>query len=129
MGNKALDKIIENLTLDKSFKALEFDAFMNEFSRVGPSILRNIYQIFHDMIHYYAYEVKDGIPFDAEAIGFLNYNFDKIFIQDTEKPFFSDRLFSKSIDSSCKEFSSQRDAKQDLCFPRTRWKRKKHFSE
>ncbi len=104
MSNRALDKIIENLTADKSLKPLRFDAFLNEFPNTGASILRNIYQLFHDMVLFYAREMKEAIPFDHEALGLQNYNIERIFIQYTEKPFFADRLFANRLVQLAKSY-------------------------
>ena len=80
MNKTPFDQVIENLTLDRNFKTLRLDSFLNEMAPSGHLILRNIYQLFHDMIHFYAQEVKKELVFDAETIGFLNYNLDRIFI-------------------------------------------------
>ncbi|MBI3038446.1 serine protein kinase PrkA [bacterium] len=97
MPNKAFEKVIENLTLNKSFKSLKLEGFLNEFSHSGQLILRNIFQLFNDMVHFYMREVKEEFPFDSELVGFFNYNFDDLFINKTEKPFFADRLFANRL--------------------------------
>ena len=104
MNKTPFDQVIENLTLDRNFKTLRLDSFLNEMAPSGHLILRNIYQLFHDMIHFYAQEVKKELVFDAETIGFLNYNLDRIFIHSAEKPFFSDRLFSNRLVNLAKSF-------------------------
>ncbi|HNV71317.1 MAG TPA: hypothetical protein PKO06_16560 [Candidatus Ozemobacteraceae bacterium] len=104
MANNALSRIIDNLTHDHSHKPLALDVFLNNLNRNGELVLRNIYQLFHDMVLFYLREGKSEPPFDGEAAGFLNYNLDRIFIQETEKPFFADRLFTNRLVNLAKSF-------------------------
>jgi len=97
MAITSLKRVIENLTSDKNYKLVSFEDFLGEFKTSGHLILRNIFQLFHDMIHSFIKECKDEYPFDNESIGFLYYNLDDLFINDTTRPFFADRLFANRL--------------------------------
>ncbi|MBF0406223.1 MAG: serine protein kinase PrkA [Candidatus Riflebacteria bacterium] len=111
MPIQAFDNIIENLTAEKSHKLISFQEFLKEFQTSGHLILRNVFQLFHDMIHHYLSESRDDFADDSESMGFLNYNLDELFINESEKPFFADRLFSNRLVNLAKSFrmSSERN--------------------
>lgn len=104
MINELLENIINNISNERSYKLIKFEEFLEQIKTQGERIFRNIFQLFHDMIHYYISEVIDEYPGDSESIGFLKYNLDNLFINDTEKPFFADRLFSNRLVNLAKSF-------------------------
>ncbi|RCK80101.1 MAG: putative serine protein kinase, PrkA [Candidatus Ozemobacter sibiricus] len=104
MTNHLLANLIQTLTSERSHKPIRFDEFLDQIKTQGERIFRNIFQLFHDMIHFYISEVIDEYPGDTESIGFLKYNLDELFINDTEKPFFADRLFSNRLVNLAKSF-------------------------
>ncbi|MBF0546675.1 MAG: serine protein kinase PrkA [Candidatus Riflebacteria bacterium] len=108
---QAFENMIETLTSETSHKLINYQAFLDEFETSGELILRNIFQLFHDMIHFYITESKDEFADDSESMGFLNSNLDKLFIKESEKPFFSDRLFTNRLVNLAKSFrmSSERN--------------------
>ena len=97
---KRLESLIQ-LSNDVSFrerrKAISFDEFLNECSRSPELIFRDIFQLFHDMIHHYVPNGIDEYQGDKESIGFLNYDFSKLFEENVDDPFFADRLLSNRI--------------------------------
>jgi predicted Ser/Thr protein kinase len=63
-----------------------------------PSIvMRNIFQVFHDMVRSYVGEGVDEYPDDPESIHFVNYDCNRLFVQDVDHPFFADRLFANRL--------------------------------
>ncbi|MBF0501746.1 MAG: serine protein kinase PrkA [Candidatus Riflebacteria bacterium] len=104
MTHTRIAKIVENLTSTCIQKPIGFNDFIDELPRSGELMLRNIFQLFHDMVHSYISEVVDEYPGDSESIGFLKYNLDNLFIHDTQKPFFADRLFSNRLVALAKSF-------------------------
>ncbi len=99
-----IEQLIQNLASESTHKALRFEDFIDRIKPEGERIFRNIFQLFHDMIHYHIADVTDEYPGDAESIGFLQYNLDPLFIENTEKPFFADRLFSNRLVNLAKSF-------------------------
>ncbi len=73
---------------------LDFEDFL-EIARIEPQrALRNIFQLFHDMVKSYVGEGEDEYPNDPESIGFIKYDCSKIFAEGADNPFFADRLFA-----------------------------------
>jgi predicted Ser/Thr protein kinase len=98
------EKIIDNLTAERIFRQIPFEQFIVELSGSGELILRSIFQFFHDMIDHHISETVDEYPEDVENIGYLLYNMDSLFIDDSEKPFFADRLFSNRLVNLARSF-------------------------
>ena len=98
-GNR-LESLIK-LSNDTSFrerrKAISFNEFLNLCSRKPELIFRDIFQLFHDMIHHYVPSGIDEYMGDKESIGFLNYNFSQLFEEKVDDAFFADRLFANRL--------------------------------
>src|SRR3989344_4157409 len=73
---------------------LSFEEFAEIFREEPQRVLRNIFQLFHDMIRDYVIKEEDEYPDDPQSIGFVNYDYSKIFNEGTNNPFFPDRLFA-----------------------------------
>jgi len=61
------------------------------------SVVRNIFQTFHDMIRSYVSEGIDEYPDDPESINYVNYDCSNLFVNNTDRPFFADRLFANRL--------------------------------
>ena len=72
----------------------EFLALMLESPEV---VLRNIFQVFHDMVKAYVVEGKDEYGEDPESIRFLNIDCSALFVKGADSPFFADRLFANRL--------------------------------
>lgn len=72
---------------------LNFEEFLKFVVKEPFLQIRNIFQLFYDMVVDYVGEGKDEYPGDPESIGFINYDCSKVF-ERTENPFFADRLFA-----------------------------------
>lgn len=73
---------------------LNFDEYLRLVEREPRRVLRNIFQLFYDMVKKYVGEGIDEHPGDPESIGFVQYDCSKLFTRGTENPFFADRLFA-----------------------------------
>lgn len=60
-------------------------------------IFRNIFQLFHDMIHNRVGEGLDEYPDDPESINYVYYDCNRLFVEGTDHPFFADRLFANRL--------------------------------
>lgn len=78
-------------------KSISFDEFLNMCIREPDKYFRDIFQLFHDMIHHYVPEGVNIDPNDNESIGFLNYNFAPLFEEQVDNPFFADWLFANRL--------------------------------
>jgi hypothetical protein len=59
--------------------------------------MRNIFQVFHDMMKAYVGEGVDEYPDDPESIQYAYYDCSKLFVEGTDNPFFADRLFANRL--------------------------------
>ncbi|KKT41034.1 MAG: hypothetical protein UW30_C0013G0003 [Candidatus Giovannonibacteria bacterium GW2011_GWA2_44_13b] len=73
---------------------LSFDEYLDIAKNDPERVLRNIFQIFHDLVKSHVIRGKDDYPDDPESIGFIKYDCSKIFVDGSDNPFFADRLFA-----------------------------------
>jgi hypothetical protein len=74
-----------------------FEAFV-EMLLEKPSLqLRNIFQVFHDMVKGHLGEGTDEYPDDHESIGFYQYDCASLFTEGVDHPFFADRIFANRL--------------------------------
>ncbi len=89
-------------SLDKQIKSEEKDmmiSFYDFLTRVTEHpylTLRNIFQIFSDMIYHYTIE-KDEYENDPENINYKTINCDKLLVEGTDTPFFADLPLANRI--------------------------------
>ena len=106
-----VEKVLQNVgcsLLKKKQKhpVLRFDDFLKKLQEEPHVIMRNIFQVFHDMIMTYAKEGKDEYPNDPESINYVSYDCSRLFVEGSELPFFADRLFANRLISFVKAFKS-----------------------
>ena len=73
---------------------LNFEEYLDLVAREPQRVLRNIFQLFHDMVKSHVGEGLDEYPDDPESIGFVKYDCSKLFAKSADNPFFADRLFA-----------------------------------
>jgi len=83
---------------------ISFNDFLFLTNEQPELILRNIFQLFHDMVHYYVPEGSDEYPITKESIGFMDYNTYNLFQKNCDDPFFADRLFSNRFLNLANDF-------------------------
>lgn len=90
----ALINVIENIK-DKDTRTLyNFDDFLDLVAKEPTLVLRDIFQLFHDLVNFYISEGIDEYGKSEESIGFLKYDSSKLFVENCDDPFFADRLFA-----------------------------------
>lgn len=82
--------------LSERRQPISFNDFLYLASKEPEKVFRNIFQIFHDMIHYYVPEGIDELS-DEESAGFLHYDMTNLFVKGCDNPFYADRLFANRI--------------------------------
>ena len=92
-----LKNLCENIREEGQRSALSFNEFMRLFAEEPELMFRNIFQIFYDMIYDYVGEGVDEYPDDPESINFVYYDCSKLFEDETDYPFFADRLFANRL--------------------------------
>ncbi len=91
------------LNLDRSMSerhqqpVIPFEEFLQILSKNPCAVLRNVFQVFYDMIKTYVGEGTDEYPDDPESIHFVNYDCTSLFVDGTDHPFFADWLFANRL--------------------------------
>ncbi|MCX6583837.1 MAG: serine protein kinase PrkA [Candidatus Aminicenantes bacterium] len=94
---KAMDNLGRNVDASDQQKPVPFKKFLEYLARDPQVNIRNIFQVFHDMIKSYVGEGVDEYPGDPESIGYVDYDSEKLLVEDTDHPFFADRLFANRL--------------------------------
>ncbi|MCP4579246.1 MAG: serine protein kinase PrkA [Deltaproteobacteria bacterium] len=76
---------------------LSFEAFVEELVLRPSFLLRNIFQVFHDMVKGHLGEGVNDYPDDHESIGFYEYDCASLFTEEVDHPFFADRIFANRL--------------------------------
>jgi predicted Ser/Thr protein kinase len=74
-----------------------FNQFLKVLSEKPSIAIRNIFQMFHDMVKLYVGEGHDEYPDDPESISYICYDCSKLFVEGSDHPFFADRLFANRL--------------------------------
>ncbi len=92
--NKAMEKLNRNMKEREQSDPIPFDSFLRILSEKPADVLRNVFQVFHDMIQHYVGSGVDEYPGDPESINYVFYDCTRLFVEDSDHPFFADRLFA-----------------------------------
>jgi predicted Ser/Thr protein kinase len=60
-------------------------------------VIRNVFQVFHDMMKAYVGEGLDEYSDDPESIHYVHYDCSELFVEGSDHPFFADRLFANRL--------------------------------
>ena len=103
----ALQNVSRTLTQqNQKYPILPYDRFLENVVASPEVHLRNVFQVFHDMIMSYVKPGRDEYPNDPESIQYIGYDCNKLFVEGTELPFFADRLFANRLISFVKAFKT-----------------------
>ncbi len=111
---KTIGDLQENLNAHPQRKPIPFQEFLERVSENPQSIIRSIFQVFHDMIDSFVGGGHDEYPDDPESIGFVFYDCNPLFAEGTDHPFFADRLFANRFVSLAK--SLRKGAQQNKIY-------------
>jgi len=76
---------------------LSFEQFLTQVAQKPQKGLRNIFQLFCDMIHHYVPKGYNEYPNDPESINYIKYDMSKLLVKNVENPFFADRLLANRL--------------------------------
>ena len=91
---QALKKLDNNLRQQKKNIVISFKEYLTALNERPEVLLRDIFQLVHDMVNFYVPKGVDEYPHDPESVHFVNYDFQRLFVKGSNNPFFADRLFS-----------------------------------
>jgi predicted Ser/Thr protein kinase len=93
----AIKNINRSMTTGSRRSTISFEEFLEVLTQKPTVVIRNAFQVFHDMIKTYVGEPYNEYPEDPESIGFVHYDCSQLFIQGSDTPFFADRLFANRL--------------------------------
>ena len=94
---KAMHYLNQRLSQLDQPATIPFDEFLKVLAAKPYAAVRNIFQVFHDMIKAYVGEGFDEYPDDPESIHYVHYDCSRLFVQGSDHPFFADRLFANRL--------------------------------
>ncbi len=100
MASSKLEKAINYLSAtngNRIYKSLDYKAFLSFMSSEPEKVLRNVFQLFHDMIKAYVCRGEDEYPEDPESINYVSYDCNQLLVEGSDYPFFADRLFANRL--------------------------------
>ncbi|MFZ0449887.1 MAG: hypothetical protein WAL98_11655 [Desulfatiglandaceae bacterium] len=94
---KAMKYLARSMQPEEQGSIISFEDFLSLLMENPYPVLRNVFQIFHDMIRSYVGEGIDEYPEDPENIHFVYYDCTRMFVEGADRPFFADRLFANRL--------------------------------
>jgi len=111
---KSVASLHENIDAHPEQGPIPFKDFLEELAKNPQAIIRNVFQVFHDLIKHYVGEGFNEYPDDPESIGFVFYDCYRLFVENADHPFFADRLFANRLVSLAK--SLRKGAQQNKVY-------------
>ena len=93
----AMDNLNHSMSKFERRSSIPFEAFLSELVADPSIVIRNVFQIFHDMMKAYVGEGIEEYPDDPESIHYVLYDCNKLFVEGSDYPFFADRLFANRL--------------------------------
>src|SRR6266568_2177589 len=95
--DKAIEHLNRKISEREHSQTIPFDEYLRILTERPDAVVRNVFQTFHDMIRSYIGVGRDEYPDDTESINYVNYDCSNLFVNDTDRPFFADRLFANRL--------------------------------
>ncbi len=111
---EAMKRLNENVEKSGERTYLSFDQYLKEVSEHPQRNLRNIFQMFHDMVASHLGDGVDEYPSDPESIRYLKFNCYSLFVYEADHPFFADRIFANRFVNLARAL--RRGAKQNKVY-------------
>ncbi|MFH1979020.1 MAG: serine protein kinase PrkA [Patescibacteria group bacterium] len=101
---KALDNLVREVVKKENRKIYPFKGFLELTQEEPKRTIRNIFQVVSDMFEVLVTEMPEEYPDDPEAIGYKDYNLDRLLVDGMDHPYFADRLFANRLVGIVKSF-------------------------
>ena len=95
--SRALQHINRSMDGLNQREPLTFEDFLKVLTANPTGVIRNVFQLFYDMVMTHIGEGADEYPDDPESIHFDYYDCRRLFVEETDHPFFADRLFANRL--------------------------------
>jgi len=90
-------RFLQTINGNRIWRTLGFEQFLELLAAEPTTVLRNVFQLFHDMIKGYLGEGHDEYPCDEETIDYRHYDCSRLFVDGADYPFFADRLLANRL--------------------------------
>ncbi len=111
---KALHQVSSRMRDWEQHAPIPFEDFLRVLIAQPDRVLRNAFQVFHDLVKSHVSEGPDEHPNDPESIHYMNYDCSRLLVDGTDNPFFADRLFANRLVSLVE--SLKRGAQQNKIY-------------
>ncbi len=95
--NRAMENFARQHGNHLQGEVVPFDRYLEMVMNDPTMTIRNIFQLFHDMIRAYISGGVDEYEGDPESINYMFYDTSKLFFENADNPFFADRLFTNRL--------------------------------
>lgn len=95
--SKAMDNLKRTEGERHQSPLLSFADFLQEVIKNPHLVIRDVYQVYSDMIESLVDDGQDEYGGDPETIKFLKYDCSKLFVEGSDRAFFADRLFANRL--------------------------------
>jgi len=96
-AEKAFAFLSRDDSLNEKLKPFSFVQFLDLIEKSPARIIRNIFQVFYDMMVSHVEVASDLIPDDPGELNFTYYDCSRLFVEGSENPYFADRLFANRL--------------------------------
>ncbi len=93
----ALQHLDRSLSEREQQTIMPFEEFLKLITARPSKVMRDVFQIFYDMIDTYIGEGVDEYPNDPQSIHYVKYDSRRLFVEGADHPFFADRLFANRL--------------------------------
>jgi predicted Ser/Thr protein kinase len=94
---EALMNLGQTIKQQEHRQLLLFNDFLHLASTDPEMVFRDIFRLFHDMVHFFIQQPTEKGSSLNKEIGFVDYNTEGLFVENCENPFFADRLFANRL--------------------------------
>jgi len=94
---QALANISRHQDLRDQERTIPFAEYLEILTRNPEQTMRNIFQLFHDLLKSHVEVGQDEYADDPESIHYMAYDCRRLFAENTDRPFFADRLFANRL--------------------------------
>ncbi len=94
---QAMAYLTQSLSQKDQRAPIPFETFIKLVSADPKATVRNVFQVFYDMVKSYVGEGVEEYPGDTNSVKFVHYDCNPLFVDGSDNPFFADRLFANRL--------------------------------
>ncbi|MBF0112978.1 MAG: serine protein kinase PrkA [Desulfamplus sp.] len=96
-ANEAVELLNVEIGDYERLKPITFKNFLTLVETRPSDMLRNVFQVFHDMMQAHVTVSDDSILNDMDEFSLIDYDCSRLFVEGSENPYFTDRLFANRL--------------------------------